>query len=40
MYKLLSVSSDATFPFRSIWNPCVPSKVGFFLLGKPLRDRF
>ena len=30
MYKLLSVSSDATFPFKSIWNPCVPSKVGFF----------
>ena len=24
MYKLLSISSDATFSFRSIGNPCVP----------------
>ena len=29
MYKLLSDSSDATFPFKSIWNPCVPSKIEF-----------
>ena len=29
MYKLLSDSSDPTFPFKFIWNPCVPSKIGF-----------
>ena len=31
MYKLLSGSRDATFPFKSIWNPCVTTKVGFFV---------
>ena len=30
MYKILGGSRVSTFPFRSIWNPCVPTKAGFF----------
>ena len=33
LYKVLDHSPDLTFPFRSIWNPTVPPKLGFFRLG-------
>ena len=33
MYRKLMYSLPTDFPCRSIWNPIVPPKLGFFLLG-------
>ena len=30
MYKGLDPSPAIEFPYRSIWNPVVPPKIGFF----------
>ena len=30
MYKVIDQSPNIVFPFRSIWNPIVPPKMGFF----------
>ena len=30
MYMDLDLSPDVVFPFHSIWNSVVPSKIGFF----------
>ena len=29
-YLLLAMVWDSLFPFRFVWNPWVPTKVGFF----------
>ena len=31
MYKVVDQSPDMGFPFRSIWNPFAPPKMGFFV---------
>ena len=40
MYRVLDFSPDVAFPSRSIWNPVIPPKIGFFAweasLGKVL----
>ena len=33
MYRKLRYSLPTYFPCRSIWNPIVPPKLGFFCLG-------
>ena len=33
MYRKLRYSPPTDFPWRSIWNPIVPPKLGFFCLG-------
>ena len=33
MYRKLMFSPPLDFPWRSIWNPIVPPKLGFFRLG-------
>ena len=33
MYRKLMFSPPLDFPSRSIWNPIVPPKLGFFRLG-------
>ena len=38
MCKLLDQSRLVVFPHLSIWNPYVPSKVGFFCLGSWLEQ--
>ena len=30
MYKGLDYSPAIEFPYRSVWNPTVPPKIGFF----------
>ena len=30
MYKGLDSSPAIEFPYRSVWNPIVPPKIGFF----------
>ena len=30
MYKVVDQSPNIVFPFRFIWNPTVPPKMGFF----------
>ena len=39
LYNTLDSSGAVPFPWRIIWSPCVPTKVGFFLLGKLLGGR-
>ena len=36
MYKVIDQSPDIVFPFRSIWNPTVPPKMGFLAWGSYL----
>ena len=39
LYNALDSRSAVQFPKSIIWCPCVPTKVGFFLLGKSLGVR-
>ena len=39
LYSVLDSRSVVQFPKSIIWSPCVPTKVGFFLLGKHLGVR-
>ena len=34
LYNTLDPSCAVPFPWSIIWSPCVPTKVGFFLLRK------
>ena len=36
LYKVVVGSNSVAFPHQLIWSNWVPSKVGFFLLGKIL----
>ena len=40
LYSAKEPGSTVRFPRKIIWSPFVPSRVGFFLLGKPLRGKF
>ncbi|RVW32661.1 Transposon TX1 uncharacterized 149 kDa protein [Vitis vinifera] len=38
LYNTLDSSGAVLFPWRIIWSPCVPTKVGFFCLGSFLGE--
>ncbi|RVW19551.1 putative ribonuclease H protein [Vitis vinifera] len=38
LYNTLDSSGAVPFPWRIIWSPCVPTKVGFFCLGSFLGE--
>ena len=40
LFKALDQFENVVFPYKFIWNSWVPSKVGFFWLGKPLGANF
>ena len=40
LYNSLDPSCAVPFLWSIIWSPCVPTNVGFFLLGKLLGGRF
>ena len=39
LYKILDRSTSARFPYLFIWNPCVATEVGFFLLERLLEEK-
>ena len=38
LYNTLDSSGAVPFPWKIIWSPCVPTKVGFFCLGNFLGE--
>ena len=40
LFKAMDRSANVVFPYKFIWNSWVPTKVSFFLLGKPLGAKF
>ena len=38
LYNTLDSGGAVPFPWRIIWSPCVPTKVGFFCLGSFLGE--
>lgn len=38
LFEISALTSSVFFPFHFIWNPCIPTKVGFFCMGSNMGE--